>query len=109
MSASEFAYRLGAAARHPATALLAAMSEVLPRLYGLSLEDWGVGKPDRLPPRSEDPLRVQVGRVAAEGTVDFVAAPYRFEVLPGVGHFAADQVPERVCALLLEHVTAYPV
>jgi pimeloyl-ACP methyl ester carboxylesterase len=50
-----------------------------------------------------------VGRVAAEGTVDFIAAPYRFEVLPGVGHFAADQVPERVCALLLEQVTAHPV
>jgi pimeloyl-ACP methyl ester carboxylesterase len=35
-----------------------------------------------------------VGRVAAEGTSDFIAAPYRFEVLPGVGHFAADQAPE---------------
>jgi pimeloyl-ACP methyl ester carboxylesterase len=50
-----------------------------------------------------------VGRVAAEGTQDFVAAPYRFEVLPGVGHFAADQAPERVSELLLQHVTAYPV
>jgi tetratricopeptide (TPR) repeat protein len=52
-------------ARHPATALLAAMSEVLPRLYGLSLEDWGVTKQDRLAPRSEDPVRAQVTRVAA--------------------------------------------
>ena len=26
-----------------------------------------------------------VGRVAAEGTRDFIAAPYQFEVLPGVG------------------------
>ena len=51
-------------ARHPATALLAAMSEVLPRLYGLALEDWGVGKQDRVPPRSEDPLRALVTRVA---------------------------------------------
>jgi tetratricopeptide (TPR) repeat protein len=51
-------------ARHPATALLAAMSEVLPRLYGLALEDWGVGKQDRLPPRSEDPTRAVVARVA---------------------------------------------
>ena len=49
-----------------------------------------------------------VGRTAAEGTVDFVAAPYRFEVLPGVGHFAADQVPDRVNELLLAHVAAYP-
>ena len=47
-----------------------------------------------------------VGRVAAEGTVDFVAAPYRFEVLPGVGHFAADQAPDRVNELLLQHVAA---
>ena len=50
-----------------------------------------------------------VGRIAAEGTVDFVAAPYRFEVLPGVGHFAADQAPERVCELLLEHLADHPV
>jgi pimeloyl-ACP methyl ester carboxylesterase len=50
-----------------------------------------------------------VGRVAAEGTVDFVAAPYRFEVLPGIGHFASEQAPERVGELLLEHVAAYPV
>ena len=49
-----------------------------------------------------------VGRVAAEGTVDFVAAHYRFEVFPGVGHFAADQAPERVSELLLQHVRAYP-
>ena len=49
-----------------------------------------------------------VGRAAAEGTVDFIAAPYRFEVLPGVGHFAADQAPERVCELMLEHVAEHP-
>ena len=52
-------------ARHPATVLLAAMSEVLPRLYGLALEDWGVSKQDRLAPRSEDPQRALVSRVAA--------------------------------------------
>jgi pimeloyl-ACP methyl ester carboxylesterase len=50
-----------------------------------------------------------VGRAAAEGTVDFIAAPYRFEVLSGVGHFAADQAPERVCELMLAHVAAHPV
>jgi pimeloyl-ACP methyl ester carboxylesterase len=49
-----------------------------------------------------------VGRIAAEGTVDFVSAPYRFEVLPGIGHFAADQAPGRVSELLLRHVTGYP-
>ena len=50
-----------------------------------------------------------VGRAAAEGTRDFVEAPYRFEALAGVGHFAADQVPERVSELLLEHVGAHRV
>jgi len=50
-----------------------------------------------------------VGQIAAEGTVDFIAAPYRFEVLPGVAHFAAEQAPERVSELLLQHVAAYPV
>jgi pimeloyl-ACP methyl ester carboxylesterase len=49
-----------------------------------------------------------VGRVAAEGTVDFVAAPYRFEILPGVGHFAADQAPARVSELLLQHIVRHP-
>jgi pimeloyl-ACP methyl ester carboxylesterase len=50
-----------------------------------------------------------VGRIAAEGTKDFVSAPYRFEVLPGVGHFAADQAPDRLSELLLQHLAAYPV
>jgi pimeloyl-ACP methyl ester carboxylesterase len=50
-----------------------------------------------------------VGRIAAEGTKDFISAPYRFEVLPGVGHFASDQAPDRVNELLLQHLAAYPV
>ena len=49
-----------------------------------------------------------VGRAAAEGTGDCVSAPYRFEVLPGVGHFAADQVPEKVTALVLAHLAEHP-
>jgi pimeloyl-ACP methyl ester carboxylesterase len=49
-----------------------------------------------------------VGRLAAEGTRDFVAAPYRFEALAGVGHFAAEQVPERVSELMLQHLAAHP-
>jgi pimeloyl-ACP methyl ester carboxylesterase len=49
-----------------------------------------------------------VGRVAAEGTGDFLAAPYRFVVLPGGGHFVADQMPDRVSELMLEHVRSHP-
>jgi pimeloyl-ACP methyl ester carboxylesterase len=48
-----------------------------------------------------------VGRAAAEGTGEFIAAPYRFEELPGVGHYAADQVPERVNGLMLQHLAAH--
>jgi pimeloyl-ACP methyl ester carboxylesterase len=50
-----------------------------------------------------------VGRIAAEGTGAFIAAPYRFAELPGVGHYAADQVPEQVNALLLAHLASHPV
>jgi pimeloyl-ACP methyl ester carboxylesterase len=45
-----------------------------------------------------------VGRSAAEGTEEHVQGPFRFEVIPGVGHFLTDQAPERVTALLLEHL-----
>jgi len=50
-----------------------------------------------------------VGRAAAEGTAEFIAAPYQFEILPGVGHYAADQVPERVNELLLDHLARHPI
>jgi pimeloyl-ACP methyl ester carboxylesterase len=50
-----------------------------------------------------------VGRAAAEGTRDFVAAPYQFEALPGIGHFVSDQAPERLNELLLAHLQRRPV
>ena len=43
-----------------------------------------------------------VGRIAAEATANQVTGLYRFEALPGVGHFITDQAPERVNELLLE-------
>ena len=49
-----------------------------------------------------------VGRIAAEGTREFVSGPYQFEVLAGVGHFAAEQAPDRVNELLLAHLATYP-
>jgi pimeloyl-ACP methyl ester carboxylesterase len=50
-----------------------------------------------------------VGHPAAEWTRDYVSGPYQFAVLPGVGHFTADQAPAEVNALLLGHVARYPV
>jgi pimeloyl-ACP methyl ester carboxylesterase len=49
-----------------------------------------------------------VGRMAAEGSGEFIAAPYQFAELPGVGHYAADQVPEQVNALMLAHLARHP-
>jgi len=49
-----------------------------------------------------------VGRSAAEGTRDFVDAPYRFVVLPKIGHFVTDQAPGAFTPLLLEHLRAHP-
>ncbi len=47
-----------------------------------------------------------VGRIAAEGTADFVTGPYAFEAVPGAGHFLTDQVPERVNRALLAHLAS---
>jgi pimeloyl-ACP methyl ester carboxylesterase len=49
-----------------------------------------------------------VGRPAAEWTREFVSGPYEFAVLPGGGHFTADQMPEQVNALMLAHLARYP-
>jgi pimeloyl-ACP methyl ester carboxylesterase len=45
-----------------------------------------------------------VGRSAAEWTAESVTGPFRFEVVPGVGHFVTDQAPELVTRLLLDHL-----
>jgi pimeloyl-ACP methyl ester carboxylesterase len=50
-----------------------------------------------------------VGRMAAEGTAEFIAAPYTFAPLAGVGHYAADQVPDQVNTLMLAHLARHPV
>jgi pimeloyl-ACP methyl ester carboxylesterase len=48
-----------------------------------------------------------VGRAAAVGTAEFISGPYQFEILSGVGHFVADQEPDRVNELLLPHLAKF--
>ncbi len=45
-----------------------------------------------------------LGAAAANATGDHVAGPYRFEVLHGVSHWVPEQAPDRLAALLLEHL-----
>jgi pimeloyl-ACP methyl ester carboxylesterase len=49
---------------------------------------------------------VALGRVAAEGTADWVTGPYRFEVLDGLSHWIPEVAPDVVSRLVLEHVAA---
>lgn len=45
-----------------------------------------------------------VGPSAARFTADLVSGPFRFEVLPGIGHFVTDQDPGAVTQRLLSHL-----
>ncbi|HEY5023864.1 MAG TPA: alpha/beta hydrolase [Acidimicrobiales bacterium] len=51
---------------------------------------------------------IALGRTAAEATVDWVAGPYRFEVLEGVSHWIPETAPQELNGLLLEHLAAHP-
>jgi len=50
---------------------------------------------------TEDPA---LGREGAEWTAEYVEGPYRFEVLEGVPHWIAEAAPDRLNALLLDHL-----
>lgn len=52
---------------------------------------------------TEDPA---LGPDAARWTEQYVSGPYRFEIFEGVGHWIAESEPDRLNALLLEHVAA---
>jgi pimeloyl-ACP methyl ester carboxylesterase len=47
-----------------------------------------------------------VGPSAARWTAEHVKGPYRFETVPGAGHFVTDQEPAAVTRLLLAHLAA---
>src|SRR5918994_2344438 len=49
---------------------------------------------------------VALGSEAAEATAGCVDGPYRFEVLEGVGHWIAEQVPDRLNELLVDHLSS---
>ena len=43
-------------------------------------------------------------RSTAEASAEFVTGPYRFEILEGISHWIAEEVPERLSELLVEHL-----
>jgi pimeloyl-ACP methyl ester carboxylesterase len=50
---------------------------------------------------------VALGRAAAEATVEWVSAPYRFEILAGISHWIPETAPDALSNLLLEHLAAH--
>jgi pimeloyl-ACP methyl ester carboxylesterase len=48
-----------------------------------------------------------LGRKAADLTADYVAAPYRYEVLEGRTHWLPEEAPEEVARLVVEHARAH--
>jgi pimeloyl-ACP methyl ester carboxylesterase len=48
-----------------------------------------------------------VGETAARSAERFVTGPYRFEVLDGVSHWISEEAPQRLSALLLDHLAAW--
>lgn len=49
-----------------------------------------------------------LGREAAEWTRDFALGDYRFEVLDGIDHWIPEHAPDRLVALLLDHLAKHP-
>ncbi|HYB70172.1 MAG TPA: alpha/beta hydrolase [Candidatus Bathyarchaeia archaeon] len=47
-----------------------------------------------------------VGPSAVRYTAEFVTAPYRLEILPGIGHFVTDEAPEDATRVLRSHLDA---
>jgi len=69
----------------------AASAPPLPKIHVPTLYVWSTADP-------------AFARAPAEATARFVEGPYRFEVLEGVSHWIMEEAPERVSALLLEHL-----
>ena len=50
---------------------------------------------------------VALGTEAAEATGQCVEGPYRFAVLEGVSHWVAEQAPDRLNRLMLDHISSF--
>jgi len=50
---------------------------------------------------------VALGTEAAEATAQCVEGPYHFAVIEGVSHWIAEQAPDRLNQLLLDHISAF--
>lgn len=48
-----------------------------------------------------------LGRKAADLTADYVAAPYRYEVLEGRSHWLPEEAPQDVARMFVEHARAH--
>jgi pimeloyl-ACP methyl ester carboxylesterase len=48
-----------------------------------------------------------LGAEAAEATGQCVEGPYRFAVIEGVSHWIAEQAPDRLNRLLLDHISSF--
>jgi pimeloyl-ACP methyl ester carboxylesterase len=48
-----------------------------------------------------------LGAEAAEATAQYVEGPYRFAVIEDVSHWIAEQAPDRLNALLLDHISSF--
>jgi pimeloyl-ACP methyl ester carboxylesterase len=49
-----------------------------------------------------------LGREAAAWTRAYVLGEYRFEIFDGIDHWIPEHAPERLAALLIEHLRAHP-
>lgn len=82
-------YRASATATNSSSASQSPMIVQVPTMYVWSTAD------------------VAFARETAEASADFVAGPYRFEVMEGVSHWIAEEAPDELNRLLLEHLAEW--
>jgi pimeloyl-ACP methyl ester carboxylesterase len=56
---------------------------------------------------SFDALDAYIGETAARDVERHVEGLYRFEIIAGASHWISEEAPERLSALVLEHLDAW--